>query len=498
MENIFRNYSKDNIKWYNSKLDLDYLQMYSRNIKSDLLHRCDYISAVSYSKDMFKWFCSNLDFTNSNQSTLDISSVDLFDCSDIDNAYITKTQLPSGVIIYDFSVHVFSSNGIDFEFKPFQFVIFPNNNSKSIKSKINIYGLAFRAEKVCKFSILWFFLYVFFGAWLYDWCPDFSNNLELETLLNNFSVQHSQLLDFVKSNDCVYDIFKQNLYINISILQDFLSFYITRFDYCYDFFLDKGVNCVDFHRLFRGKDLKFTPYIGGSVNIPTDYTDFIQYDKKWHMNTGWLYQNENRKGISVRCYDKQIKLIIDNQCDFYSEYMNSDYKVRRLEFEFHSDFCCPCDKTSGYDGRVSLFSELQNYDLSKRALSYLWLSCKDNIFYKKYDIVVDWENRSFNWQYKFIKKLYNMLKYIETNKVPVSFYLEKLWYNISILDNVKSIDLISSDKYKKFQLDNKKTIKDSEIYFHKLKENLQNQYDKHTLNSPLWKDQLTDLLNLLN
>jgi hypothetical protein len=51
--------------------------------------------------------------------------------------------------------------------------------------------------------------------------------------------------------------------------------------------------------------------------------------------------------------------------------MDANYKVRRLEFEFHSDFCCPCDKISGYDGKVSLFSELKDYTLSKRALSYL-------------------------------------------------------------------------------------------------------------------------------
>lgn len=498
MENIFKNYSENNIKWYSSKIDLEYLKMYSRHIKSDLLHRCDYITAVSYSKDMFKWFCSNLDFTNSNQINLDLSSIDLFNCWDIDSASLSKTILPSWVIIYDFIVHLFSSNWIDFQFKPFQFVIFPNNNTSSIKSKINIYWLAFRAEKICNFSILWFFLYVLLGANLYDGCPNFSNDIDLQNLIDTFSVQHSQLLDFVKSNNCVYEIFKKNLFLNITLLQEFLSFYITRFDYCYDFFLDKWVNCVDFHRLFRGKDLKFTPYTWGSVNIPIEYQDYIQYDKKGHMNTWWLYQNDNRKWISVRCYDKQIKLILDNQCDFYSEYMNSDYKIWRLEFEFHSDFCCPCNKITWYDGRVPLFLELRDFTLSKRALSYLWLTCKDNIFYKKYNIVVDWESRSFMGQYKFIKKLKNILDYIENNKVPVSFYMEKLWFNTWILDRVKQIDFESSEKYRKFQLDNKKTIKDSEIYFHKLKENLQNQYDKHTVNSPLWKDQLSDLLKLLD
>jgi hypothetical protein len=51
--------------------------------------------------------------------------------------------------------------------------------------------------------------------------------------------------------------------------------------------------------------------------------------------------------------------------------MDSNYKVRRLEFEFHSDFTRSCDKITGYDSSISLFDELEKYSLSKKALEYL-------------------------------------------------------------------------------------------------------------------------------
>ena len=247
------------------------------------------------------------------------------------------------------------------------------------------------------------------------------------TMDNIDNILWGSVSSFFKNNNSLFDLYQKDLLSNSIIIQKLNQFYITRFDYCFDFFMKKGVNSVDFHRLFRGKDLNFTPYLWGSGEIPSEYENYINYDKRWHMDTGWLYQNKNKKGVSVRCYDKQVKLILDWQCDFYTEYMNDKYKVWRLEFEFHSDFCCPSDKKRWYNGRVYLLDELYNYTLSIRALSYLWLSQQKDIFYKKYPVVVDWDNRTYLWQYQFLKKFKNMCNQIITQNIPVSFLGEKLW-----------------------------------------------------------------------
>lgn len=504
MDNIFKSYSKDNLKWYNSRLDLEYLQMYSRHIQKDLLHRCDWITAISYDKSIFTYFLPELNFTNSNQKIIDISSVWLFQCGDIDSCDVSVSVASSGVKYYNFHVHISNSNGLDLSFTPLRFVEFPNNNPKAKKAEINIYGLAFRAEKISEFSIIWFLFFILFGADLFqfpkndnDGIYNFVSNLDNETF-KEYLKEYPQLLDFLMSSNGLLESFKTDLSNNIQLFSYLMSFYITRFDYCYDFFMKKGSNSIDFHRLFRGRDLKFSPYKGGSYSIPSEYQEFIKYDKKWHMDTGWLYTNENSKGVSVRCYDKQILPIILNETDFYSDYMDSKYKVWRLEFEFHSDFCCPCDKISGYDGRVSLFSELKDYTLSKRALSYLWLSQQDSIFYKKYPVVIGWDNRSYLWKYQFIKKYFNLLKQIERDKIPVSFYASKLWFDSSIIERAYSIDIEKSCEYSKYYLKNNETIKSAEIDLNKMKNKVDKLIKNHWINSPYWLDDLENLKKLLS
>lgn len=503
MDNIFKSYSKDNLKWYNSRLDLDYLQMYSRHIQKDLLHRCDYITAISYNKWLFQYFLPDLNFTNSNQKNIDISSVGLFQCGDIDSCSVSLSVAASGVKYYHFHIHLFNSNGLDISFSPLELIEYPNNNPNSKKAEIKIYGRSFRAEKICDFSILWFLFFLLVGAGLFVYPPcsddfDYEINNHNNDFMEDMLKDYPQLLDFLKSSNGVFSIFKNNLSHNIMLFSYLSEFYITRFDYCYDFFLKSGSNSIDFHRLFRGRDLKFSPYLGGSYSIPPEYENFIKYDKKWHMDTGWLYTNENSKGVSIRCYDKQIKNILENDCDFYSEYMDSKYKVWRLEFEFHSDFCCPCDKTSGYDGRVSLFSELKDYTLSKRALSYLWLSQQDSIFYKKYPVVIGWENRSYLWKYQFIKKYFNLLEQIKRDKIPVSFYAQMLWFDSSIIEKAYDVDIKKSMEYSKYYLDSKKAIKPSEIDLNNLKNKVNDLIKNHWINSPYGMDDLENLKKLLS
>lgn len=496
MDNIFKSYSEDNLKWYKSKIDLEYLQMYSRNIQKDLIHRCDFITASSHNKELFQYFLTDLDFTNSNQKNIDISSVWLFDCGDIDNLTVSVSNI-WGKIIYNFGCHLHNSNWVDFSFTPLQFVIFPNNNPKSIQSIINIYGLSFRAQQICDFSIKWLLLFIFFGADLcsfpdmnfswFEWLENQFNLDNFQWFIENYLSDSPALLDLLKSSNGAMDKFQINLKMNTYILKILQTYIITRFDYCFDFFMKNGVNHIDVYRLFRFKDVKFTPYPWGSDKIPDEFKNYIYYDRKWHMDTGWIKYSDNKKWVHIRTYDKQIKIIENGENDFYSDYMDNNYKVWRLEFEFHSDFTRACDKITWFDSSISLFEELEKFSLSKRALEYLWLSAKSGVFYKKYPVIVNWENRSNIWKYKFIKKFYNNLEYIINNQVPVSYFFQVYGLDSSVIEKAYNIEFRKSCEL------SKDIIKKNDRLTNQLKDKINKQINNHSINSPIWINDLEKL-----
>ena len=500
MDNIFKSYSIDNLKWYKSKINLDYLQMYSRNIQKDLIHRCDFITASSHNKELFQYFLKDLDFTNSNQKNIDISSIWLFNCGDIDNFTVSVSNI-SGKIIYDFACHVSNSNWIDFLFKPFQFVVFQNDNPNSVQSIINVYGLAFRAQQICDFSIKWLLLFVLFGANLcsfpdyYDWLSDIEKDFLEENNTKGFEAilgDNPELLDLLKSSNGIAKEFHNNLRFNTYIIWILQTYIITRFDYCFDFFMKKWVNHLDIYKFFNEKDVKFTPYSWDSEDISKEFEDFIHYDKKWHMDTWWIKYSNNLKWIHIRNYDKQIKIIENGENDFYSDYMDSSLKVRRLEFEFHSDFTRACDKITWYDSSISLFNELEKYTLSKKVLEYLWLSEKTGVFYKKYPVIVNWDNRTNIWKYKFIKKFHNSLKYIIDNQVPVSLFFQMYWLDSSLLEKAYNIEFKKSCEL------SKKIIDKNNKLTNQLKNQINKQIKNHSINSPIWMDDLEKLKKRLS
>lgn len=495
MDNIFKSYSTDNLKWYKSKIDLEYLQMYSRHIQKDLIHRCDFITASSHNKELFQYFLKDLDFTNSNQKNIDISTIWLFNCGDIDSLTVSVSKI-GGKIIYNFGCHLQNSNGIDFLFTPLQFVIFQNDNPNMVQSLINIYGLSFRAQQICDFDIKWLLLFIFFGAGLCSF-PDINTTFWFEWLENDFELDNfsefvsnmfnKPLLDLLMSSNGIKEKFRENLKMNTYILRILQTYIITRFDYCFDFFMKKWFNHIDIYRLFRSKDVKFTPYPGGSDKIPDEFKDYIYYDKNWHMDTGWIKYSDNKKWVHIRTYDKQIKVIENGENDFYSDYMDSNYKVWRLEFEFHSDFTRSCDKTTWYDSSVSLFEELEKFSLSKKALEFLWLSEKSGVFYKKYPVVVNWENRTNIWKYKFIKKFHNNLKYIIDNQVPVSYFFQLYGLDSSLLEKAYNIEFKKSCEL------SKKIIYKNNKLTNQLKNQINKQIKNHSINSPIWLDDLENL-----
>ena len=474
--------------------------MYSRHIQKDLIHRCDFITASSHNKELFQYFLKDLDFTNSNQKNIDISTIWLFECGDIDNLTVSVSNI-WGKIIYDFACHLSNSNWVDFLFKPFQFVIFPNDNPNSVQSIINIYGLSFRAQQICDFSIKWLLLFVLFGANLctfpdyYEWLEDTEKDFIKENNTEAFQAilgDNPELLDLFKSSNGIDKEFHNNLRFNTYILWILQTYIITRFDYCFDFFMKKWVNCIDVYRLFRGKDLKYNAFPGGSDKIPDEFKNFIHFDKKWHMDTGWIKYSDNKKWVHTRCYDKQIKVIENGENDFYSDYMDSNYKVRRLEFEFHSDFTRSCDKITGYDSSISLFDELEKYSLSKKALEYLWLSVKSGIFYKKYPVIVNWENRTNIWKYKFIKKFHNNLKYIIDNQVPVSYFFQLYGLDSSLLEKAYNIEFQKSCEL------SKKIIEKNDRLTKQIKNSINKHIKKWWKNSPYWLDNLENIKKRLS
>jgi hypothetical protein len=125
-------------------------------------------------------------------------------------------------------------------------------------------------------------------------------------------------------------------------------------------------------------------------------------------------------------------------------------------------------------------------------LEYLWLSVKSGIFYKKYPVIVNWENRTNIWKYKFIKKFHNNLKYIIDNQVPVSYFFQLYGLDSSLLEKAYNIEFKKSCEL------SKKIIEKNDKLTKQIKNSINKHIKKWWKNSPYGLDNLENIKKRLS
>jgi len=168
----------------------------------------------------------------------------------------------------------------------------------------------------------------------------------------------------------------------------FWEYYITRFDFRIDFFHKNEI-----------KHLKYDDVY--TYNARKDKDNLVIDKKSKKIYTWWCAWNRKDKYVYTRMYQKQVEALDKWHWELYIDYLEYEWKVRRLEFEFGSKFTTARKK-------ISFTDEFINHDLSKQVFEYLWLSEVNWYFSKpKNKIDVPFDKLSVHQKKRYITQLKN-------------------------------------------------------------------------------------------
>ena len=344
-------YSTDNQKT-NQSINTKSLQYYSKKCET-VLFRCDWISVIC-SHSLLSG-ASLFDIPNDTNSADKIISWDWF-------TYVNPETWEYIDIISSVSVQkVVSSEteeiftiSVSYEWNiiPICRVCFYSEKSRHwncnhYKSKIDIYWKAFRLEEITggAFNICQFLICLFSLPW------------------------------------------------NSSFSQYLSDYYITRFDYKFDFFTKKWDKWVIYRDIMK-KKRKTKNRESIPLNELWDKKDmFVSSCPYWILTpwgdiyTGWTAWTRKNQYIYTRMYHKQVEIYSQWHTDMYKDYLNYQWEIWRLEFEFGSRFCSSRWK-------IYLFEELEERRLSAIVFEYIWISAKTWFFNAPYLLKIEFKDKS--------------------------------------------------------------------------------------------------------
>lgn len=153
--------------------------------------------------------------------------------------------------------------------------------------------------------------------------------------------------------------------------------HITRYDYKIDFFAPKGNRWLLAKELFQVTRATewYKSFTFKSQNQP-----YGIMSKDWKETYTWRKTVSLSKGkskwINTRFYHKKADIRAKGKEFLYHDYMEHEGEVRRFELEFNSQFCTT--------KKISLWQELEQWQMSDRVLQYIGVSPKTNSFSRQY------------------------------------------------------------------------------------------------------------------
>ena len=140
------------------------------------------------------------------------------------------------------------------------------------------------------------------------------------------------------------------------------EYYITRFDFRIDFFHKNEIKHLSYNDVYSSDARKW-------------HDNLVIDRKSKKLYTWWTAWNRKDKYVYTRMYQKQVESLDKWHWELYFDYLDYEWKVRRLEFEFLSKFTTARKN-------ISLSDEYFNHELSKQVFEYIWLSEKHWYFSK--------------------------------------------------------------------------------------------------------------------
>lgn len=190
------------------------------------------------------------------------------------------------------------------------------------------------------------------------------------------------IYDFLTELVC-YDVKHNDRYL-IALEE----YYITRFDFRIDFFHKNELKHLSYNDVY-------------SVNARKGVDNLVIDKKSKKIYTWWCAWNRKDKYVYTRMYQKQVEALDKWHWELYFDYLDYEWKVRRLEFEFGSKFTTARKN-------ISLSDEFINHELSKQVFEYIWLSEKLWYFSKpKSKIEIPFNKMSIHKQKRIITQFKN-------------------------------------------------------------------------------------------
>ena len=234
------------------------------------------------------------------------------------------------------------------------------------------------------------------------------------------------------------------------------EYYITRYDYRFDFFSK-----------YELPALKFRDVYSASSNMKYENLVKDRYSKK--IYTGWTAWNRKNHYVYTRYYQKQVEALDHWLEELYFDYVNYEWKVWRLEYEFGSDF------TVKARGKHFLIDEFIDKWLEKMALEYVWIKAPEGWFscpksekppFSERSLLS--KTRSFHMYWSIWKSMlecgYNPYHYLD-------LWLMKKWIKIDRLNKLKKDAINTSGELKELDYKFENMKKEKKDLYQKIYKN---------------------------
>ena len=380
-----------------------------------VLRGCDYLRAVSPDLDLRKLPIFNV-LNNTNSSEMYIEGYNPYYYENNNKIYLPFWIIKvSKVKFHDCEKYLFDVYYNDLAYTVLEISFYYWNNAKAtinnIWCMIDFKGKPFRLEAMTD----WIFKpYEFLKGVL---LTDYNEDWKLE-----------------------FDIL--NWRLEFKLAEYLANFHITRYDLRFDFFLPKWHEGLSENQVLLKSKTTSSDYFQYLKKFKRKYNNCPYWikDKQGKIYTGRCVWTRSSKYAMIRFYQKQVDSWCKWLSELYSEYMNFDWEVRRLEIELWNKFCY--QKNDGI--KFNFYEEFEEKLLTDRALQYVWIKEKTCNFcprYKAPELSID------KYSFKSLKT-----KYIKTQNAIRFFCLN--WFN-----RYEFVDICLSDyeKYENDKIDKWKT-----------------------------------------
>ena len=247
-------------------------------------------------------------------------------------------------------------------------------------------------------------------------------NWYLSDILIHWKAWRLQVVSGWKFN--IYDFLTQIVCYGVKHQDRYLvaleEYYITRFDFRIDFFHKNDIKHLTYNDVYSVNARKWVD------NLVID-----RHSKK--IYTGRTAWNRKDKYVYTRMYQKQVEALDKWHGELYFDYLDYEWKVRRLEFEFLSKFTTARKN-------ISLSDEFINHELTKQIFEYLGVAEKNWYFTKpKNKLDIPFKKLDIHRQKRIITQTINNNKKMILGGINPYLLVNQAYKEINIANSDKQV-----------------------------------------------------------